>query len=151
VVVHPVTKVSAGGSCRAHAIPTRGFSEEAMTQAEALSAPQTATSQAEVFPVPEAVARASHCDFAKYQEMYRRSLDDPEGFWREQAKRLDWVKFPTRIKEGGYDDDVRIRWYEDGVLNASVNCIDRHLAKRGDQTAILWEGDDPAVDKKITY
>src|SRR5690606_14490397 len=83
--------------------------------------------------------------------MYRRSLDDPEGFWREQAKRLDWVKFPTRIKEGGYDDDVRIRWYEDGVLNASVNCIDRHLAKRGDHTAILWEGDDPAVDKKITY
>src|SRR5690606_42084334 len=80
-----------------------------MTQAEVLSAPQTATSQAEVFPVPEALARASHCDFDKYQEMYRRSLDDPEGFWREQAKRLDWVKFPTRIKEGGYDDDVRIQ------------------------------------------
>src|SRR5690606_20648330 len=126
-------------------------SEEAMPQAEVLSAPQTATSQGEVFPVPEALARASHCNVSRCQEMYRRSLDDPEGFWREQAKRLDWVKFPTRSKEGGYDDDVRIRWYEDGVLNASVNCIDRHLAKRGDQTAILWEGDDPAVDKKITY
>jgi acetyl-CoA synthetase len=108
-------------------------------------------SHAEVFPVPEAIARASHCDNAKYLEMYRRSIEDPAGFWREQAKRLEWVKFPTKIKNVDFNDDARIRWFEDGTLNVSVNCIDRHLATRGDQTAILWEGDDPSVDKKITY
>ena len=108
-------------------------------------------SHAEVFPVPEAIAGASHCDNAKYLEMYQRSIEDPDGFWREQAKRLEWVKFPTRIKNVDFNDDVRIRWFEDGVLNVSVNCIDRHLATRGDQTAILWEGDDPNFDKKITY
>ena len=108
-------------------------------------------SHAEVFPVPEAIAGASHCDNAKYLEMYQRSIEDPEGFWREQAKRLEWVKFPTRIKNVDFNDDVRIRWFEDGVLNVSVNCIDRHLPTRGDQTAILWEGDDPDFDKKITY
>ena len=108
-------------------------------------------SHAEVFPVPEMVARASHCDNAKYLAMYQRSLDDPDGFWREQAERLDWVKFPTRIKDVDFNDKARIRWYEDGVLNVSVNCIDRHLATRGGQTAILWEGDEPTQDKKITY
>src|SRR5918996_957880 len=108
-------------------------------------------SHAEVFPVPESVARASHCDNAKYLEMYQRSLDDPDGFWREQAERLDWTKFPTRIKDVDFNHNARIRWYEDGVLNVSVNCIDRHLATRGDQTAILWEGDEPTQDKKITY
>jgi acetyl-CoA synthetase len=108
-------------------------------------------SQAEVFPVPETMAKASHCDNARYLAMYRRSLDDPDGFWREHAERLDWVKFPTRIKDVDFKDNARIRWYEDGVLNVSVNCIDRHLATRGDQTAILWEGDDPSIDKKITY
>ena len=108
-------------------------------------------SHAEVFPVPEAIAGASHCDNAKYLEMYRRSIENPDGFWREQAKRLEWIKFPTKIKNADFNDNVRIRWFEDGVLNVSVNCIDRHLATRGDQTAILWEGDDPDFDKKITY
>ena len=102
-------------------------------------------SQAEVFPVPETVAKASHCDNARYLAMYRRSLDDPDGFWREQAERLDWVRFPTRIKDVDFKDNARIRWFEDGVLNVSANCIDRHLSARGDQTAILWEGDDPSV------
>jgi acetyl-CoA synthetase len=108
-------------------------------------------SHAEVFPVPETVARTAHCDNAQYLAMYRRSLDDPDGFWREQAERIDWVKFPTRIRNVDFNDNARIRWFEDGVLNVSVNCIDRHLVTRGDQTAILWEGDDPGVDKKITY
>ena len=108
-------------------------------------------SHAEVFPVPETVAKASHCDNAKYLAMYRRSLDDPDAFWREQAERLDWVRFPTRIKNVDFTDNVRIRWFEDGVLNVSVNCIDRHLSTRGDQTAILWEGDEPSHHKKITY
>ncbi len=105
----------------------------------------------DVFPVPEAIARAAHCDDAKYQAMYRRSIEDPDGFWAEQARRLDWLSFPTRIKDVDFNDDARIRWFEDGTLNVSANCIDRHLATRGDQTAILWEGDDPKVDRKITY
>ena len=105
----------------------------------------------DVFPVPEALARAAHCDAAKYQAMYRRSIEDPDGFWAEQAKRLDWITAPTRIKNVDFDDNARIRWFEDGVLNVSANCIDRHVATRGDQTAILWEGDDPKVDRRITY
>ncbi len=105
----------------------------------------------DIFPVPEAIAKASHCDEAAYQTMYRQSVDDPEGFWAEQAKRLDWQTFPKKIKDVDYADNARIRWYEDGVLNVCYNCVDRHLATRGDQTAILWEGDDPTQDKKITY
>jgi acetyl-CoA synthetase len=108
-------------------------------------------SHVDVFPVPEAFAKSAHCDAAKYQKMYRRSIEDPDGFWAEQAKRLDWVKFPTRIKDVDFKDNARIRWFEDGVLNVSVNCIDRHLATRSDQIAILWEGDDPSVDRKVTY
>jgi acetyl-CoA synthetase len=105
----------------------------------------------DVFPVPEAIARSAHCDDAKYQAMYRRSIEDPDGFWAEQAKRLDWLQFPTRIKDVDFEDNARIRWFEDGVLNVSANCIDRHLRARGDQTAILWEGDDPKIDRKISY
>ncbi len=104
----------------------------------------------DLFPVPEAYARSAHCDEARYQEMYARSIEDPEGFWAEQARRIDWIKPPSRIKDVDFDH-ARIRWFEDGVLNVSYNCIDRHLATRGDQTAILWEGDDPAVDARITY
>jgi acetyl-CoA synthetase len=105
----------------------------------------------DVFPVPEAFARTAHCDAAKYQEMYRRSVESPDAFWAEQARRLDWIEFPTRIKDVDFQGHARIRWFEDGVLNVSANCIDRHLATRGDQTAILWEGDDPKIDKRITY
>jgi acetyl-CoA synthetase len=104
-----------------------------------------------IFAVPPGFARSAHSDEAKYHEMYKRSVDDSEGFWAEQAKRLDWIDFPTRIKDIDFEDDARIRWFEDGRLNVSYNCIDRHLARRGDQTAILWEGDDPTIDKKITY
>jgi acetyl-CoA synthetase len=105
----------------------------------------------ELFPVPEAYARSAHCDDAKYREMYARSIADPEGFWAEQARRLDWIKPPSKIKDVDFADRARIRWYEDGILNVAYNCIDRHLKTRGDQTAILWEGDDPEVDAKITY
>jgi acetyl-CoA synthetase len=83
--------------------------------------------------------------------MYRRSIEEPDRFWAEQAERLDWFKKPTRIKNTSFEDGVRIRWYEDGELNVSYNCIDRHLAKRGNQAAIIFEGDDPEVDKVITY
>jgi len=105
----------------------------------------------ELFPVPETMAKAAHVDNARYLEMYQRSVDDPEAFWAEQAKRLDWDQFPTKIKNVDFADNARIRWYEDGTLNVSANCIDRHLATRGDQTAILWEGDDPEQDEAITY
>src|SRR4051794_5012103 len=105
----------------------------------------------DVYQVPAAWAESSHIDKAKYRAMYERSIKDPNGFWREQAKRLDWYKEPTRIKEGGFDGDVRVRWYGDGELNVCYNCIDRHLPKRANRVAIIWEGDDPKVDKKITY
>src|SRR3546814_7475401 len=84
--------------------------------------------------------------------MYRRSIDDPEGFWGEQGKRIDWFTPYTKVKDVSFDaKDLHIRWFYDGTLNASYNCLDRHLATRGDQVAIIWEGDDPAKDRKITY
>src|SRR3954467_5238464 len=105
----------------------------------------------DLYPVDPQWARGSHCDSAKYLEMYQRSVEDPNGFWAEMAGRLDWSKKPTRIKNTSFTGDVAIRWYEDGELNVCYNCVDRDLAKRGDQTAILFEGDDPGVDRKITY
>ncbi len=103
------------------------------------------------FPVPENVAKRSWVNAAQYDETYKRSLADPEGFWAEQGKRIDWIKPFTKVKDVDYTGDVRIRWYYDGTLNVSANCIDRHLAKRANQTAIIWEGDNPKDDKKITY
>ena len=105
----------------------------------------------ELYPVPSSIASASHCDAETYKKMYQRSVDDSEGFWKDQAKRLDWDSFPSKIKDVDFADNARIRWYEDGVLNVCYNCVDRHLAKRGDQTAIIWEGDDPNQDAAITY
>jgi acetyl-CoA synthetase len=88
---------------------------------------------------------------AEYLRMYQESLTDPDKFWGEHGKRVDWIKPYTRVMNASYRGDVAIRWFEDGRLNASYNCIDRHLATRGDQTAILWEGDDPGEDKRVTY
>ncbi|HEU0157049.1 MAG TPA: acetate--CoA ligase [Stellaceae bacterium] len=88
---------------------------------------------------------------ADYFRMYRQSLAEPEKFWGEQGKRLDWITPYTKVKNASFEGDVHIAWYEDGTLNACYNCIDRHLAKRGDQTAILWEGDDPGEDRRISY
>ncbi len=89
---------------------------------------------------------------AQYDEMYARSVNDPDGFWGEAAERLDWVKKPTIIKNTTFEHpNVSIKWFEDGELNVSANCIDRHLATRGDQVAIIWEADDPNVSKHITY
>ncbi len=102
-------------------------------------------------PSPEFVANAK-IDAAKYKEMYAASVADPESFWAEQAGRLDWIKAPTIIKNTTFEyPDVSIKWFEDGELNVSANCIDRHLPERADQTAIIWESDDPEVDKAITY
>jgi acetyl-CoA synthetase len=102
---------------------------------------------------PEIAAKAL-IDGAKYNAMYAAAAKDPEGFWRQEANRIAWMKAPTRIKDvdfGGSSGRVSIKWYEDGVLNASVSCLDRHLDKRGDQVAIIWEGDDPSSDGKVTY
>ncbi len=105
-----------------------------------------------IYEVPAEWKKRAWLDDAKYKEMYARSIKDPNGFWAEHAKRLDWIKAPTKIKNTSFAaDNVSIKWFEDGVLNLAHNCIDRHLAKRGNQTAILWEGDDPKEDKKITY
>ncbi len=81
----------------------------------------------------------------------KRSIEDPEGFWAEQAKRIDWIKPFTKVKNTSFSGDVTIKWFEDGTLNASANCLDRHLAKRGHQIAIIWEGDDAKDQRRITY
>ncbi len=109
-------------------------------------------SERTIFPVTAETAEGAHVDAAAYEAMYRRSVEDPEGFWAEQAGRLDWIKPFTRVKDVSWArDDLHIRWFEDGTLNASANCLDRHLAERGGQTAIVWEGDDPALSEHITY
>jgi len=108
--------------------------------------------QQNIYPVRDAIAAKAWADKEKYQAMYKQSVDDPDTFWGEQAKRIDWVKFPTKIKHTSFDPhNVDIRWFEDGTLNASANCLDRHLEKRGDQTAIIWEGDDPNDSAHISY
>jgi len=106
----------------------------------------------ERYPVFESIARAAHVDAPRFEELSRRAGKDPEGFWGEVGKRLDWIKPYSRVKDVSFAlDDLHIRWYEDGTLNVCANCVDRHLEMRGDQTAILWEGDDPQRDAKISY
>ena len=105
-----------------------------------------------VYAVPAEWASRAWVDEQKYQSMYKRSVEDPEGFWGDVGKRVDWIKPYTKIKNVSFGPgDVSIKWYEDGTLNVAANCIDRHLRTRGDQVAIIWEGDDPTVDEQITY
>ena len=109
-------------------------------------------SENDLFPVPADWAQKALVNEAKYNEMYAQSVEDPEAFWGEHGKRIDWIKPYTEVKDVSYaHEDVHVRWYHDGTLNASVNCLDRHLATRGDQTAIIWEGDDPGDSKTLTY
>ncbi|MCI0756879.1 acetate--CoA ligase [Teichococcus vastitatis] len=104
-----------------------------------------------VIPVKPELAQGNRVDAARRAEMAERAARDPEGFWREEAGRIAWMTPPTRIKNTSFEGDVSIKWFEDGVLNASVSCLDQHLAERGDQVAIIWEGDDPNSDSKVTY
>jgi acetyl-CoA synthetase len=105
-----------------------------------------------VFPPSSEFAAKSHANKEKYDEMYAASVADPNAFWGEQGQRIDWMTPFTKVKNTSFEyPDVSIKWYEDGELNVCVNCVDRHLEKRGDQTAIIWESDDPNVDKHITY
>jgi acetyl-CoA synthetase len=104
-----------------------------------------------VYPVPAEWATRAHVDNDAYMAMYRRSVDDPEGFWAAHAKRIDWITPFQTVKNTDFHAPVSIRWFEDGTLNVSANCVDRHLARRGDQVAILWEGDDPKDSRALTY
>lgn len=104
-----------------------------------------------IFPVPEAFASDAWVDAASYQRLYDQSISDPEAFWGEQGKRIDWIRPYTQVKDCSFSGDVHIRWFHDGTLNVSANCIDRHLATRADQTAIIWEGDSPAEQRHISY
>ena len=109
-------------------------------------------SEDKIYDVSDEWAKRAHVDKAKYEEMYKQSVDDPDTFWGEHGKRIDWIKPFTKVKNTSYAyENVSIKWYEDGTLNVCANCVDRHLEKRGDQTAIIWEGDDPKDDKHITY
>jgi acetyl-CoA synthetase len=105
-----------------------------------------------VYNVPAEWTSRAFINNEKYLSLYKRSVEDPTVFWGEQGKRIDWIKPYTKVKNTTYGPgNVSIKWYEDGTLNASVNCIDRHLKTRADKIAIIWEGDDPTQDEKITY
>ncbi|HHY0397523.1 TPA: acetate--CoA ligase [Vibrio parahaemolyticus] len=109
-------------------------------------------SEAHVYPVKENIKTHTHADNDTYLAMYQQSVTDPEGFWNEHGKIVDWIKPFTKVKSTSFDTGhVDIRWFEDGTLNVSANCIDRHLAEHGDDVAIIWEGDDPADDKTLTF
>jgi len=104
----------------------------------------------DVHPAP--TAPAGSIDRAEYERRYAAATADPDGYWREEAARLDWIEPFTQVKDTSFDEaDFRIRWFADGALNVSANCLDRHLATRGDQPAIVWEGDEPGENRTLTY
>jgi len=105
----------------------------------------------QLFPVSNEWSNRALVNSDTYEEMYANSINDPEGFWGEHGKRIDWIKPYNMVKNVSYEGDVSIKWYEDGTLNACYNCVDRHVPTRGDQTAIIFEGDDPADSAHITY
>ncbi|NNE58713.1 MAG: acetate--CoA ligase [Hellea sp.] len=104
------------------------------------------------YKVPAEFAANANLDAAGYKELYQQSISDPEGFWREQGKRLDWMSPYTIVKDVSWDKaDLHVNWYSDGVLNVTENCLDRHLAMRGDKPAIIWEGNDPAISRTLSF
>jgi len=105
-----------------------------------------------IYPVIPAAMERTHVNKQRYEEMYSQSVEDNTGFWSEQARRINWIKPFSKVKDVSWDrKDIYIRWFEDGTLNACYNCVDRHLDTRADQTAIIWEGDDPTRDLHISY
>ncbi|WP_058120257.1 acetate--CoA ligase [Photobacterium kishitanii] len=109
-------------------------------------------SEVHIYPVDNAIASNAHINNDQYREMYQQSTINPQGFWRQHGQILDWITPYTKVKNTSFDSGhVSIKWFEDGELNVSANCIDRHLADRGDQAAIIWEGDDPNDDATLTY
>ena len=108
--------------------------------------------QEPIFQPSKALAKHAHIDAKGYEALYAESIADPNGFWAEHGKKIDWIKPYSQISDVSYDaSDLHIKWYADGTLNAAANCLDRHLAERGDQTAIIWEGDEPDQQRHITY
>src|SRR6202521_1524389 len=123
-----------------------------MRGASSREAPGSGSMSDKIYEVPAEWKSRAFIDDAKYQAMYARSIEDPNGFWAEEAKRIDMLKPFTKAEDTSFDTHrVSIKWFEDGTTNVAHNCIDRHLARRGDQVAIIWEGDDPNNDRKITY
>ncbi|MEZ8144077.1 MULTISPECIES: acetate--CoA ligase [Enterovibrio] len=109
-------------------------------------------SEVHLHPVMPEIEANAHVNNDGYREMYQQSVVNPEGFWREHGKIVDWIKPFTKVKHTSFDTGhVDIKWFEDGTLNVSANCIDRHLESKGDQVALIWEGDDPTDDKTLTY
>ena len=108
-------------------------------------------SKEKVYKVLESAKESALINQKDFGDQYQQSISNPDKFWREHGKRIDWVKPYTKIKDVSFDQDVKIRWFYDGTLNACANCIDRHLNNRGDQTAIIWEGDNPNESKEISY
>ena len=109
-------------------------------------------SEVHVYPVNQEIAATAHVNDEQYREMYQQSVINPEGFWREHGQIVDWIKPFTKVKHTSFDTGhVSVNWFEDGTLNVSANCLDRHLATRGDKPAIIWEGDDPTDDATFTY
>ena len=105
-----------------------------------------------VYEPSEEFSATSHVDRAGYREMYDQSVSDPDGFWGEHGWRIDWIRPYSRVRNATFEwPDVSIKWYEDGILNVCANCVDRHLPERGEQIAILWEGDEPGLERRITY
>ncbi len=104
-----------------------------------------------LFPVKPEIAAHAHLNAGQLAAMQARLVADPHRFWLEQTHRISWTRRPTQTLSGGFDGDVRVKWFEDGTLNASVSCLDRHLATSGNEVAIIWEGDDPDVAEKVTY
>ncbi len=105
----------------------------------------------DLYPVSDAALENTYCDNAHYHKLYQQSIDDPDSFWRGQLDRLDWIKTPTKIKNTSFHHPVSIKWFEDGVLNVSYNCIDRHLPEKADETAIIFEADEPGQQDHVTY
>ncbi len=109
-------------------------------------------SQIHKHPIPANIAERCLINPDQYKAQYQQSITDPDTFWGEQGKILDWMRPYTRVKNTSFaPGNISIKWYEDGTLNLAANCLDRHLAERGDQTAIIWEGDDASQSKHITY
>ena len=107
---------------------------------------------ANLYPVSAEWAEKALITNDDYQAKYAESVGNPEGFWREEAQRIDWIKPFTKVKNTSFAEaDFGIKWFEDGQLNVSANCLDRHLASRANQTAIIWEGDDPSEQRRISY
>jgi acetyl-CoA synthetase len=104
------------------------------------------------YPVPSYLRETAWINSDQYEYLYQQSINDPDAFWTEQAQIIDWIKSFTKVKDVSFHpDNFHIRWFEDGILNVSYNCLDRHLATRGNKTAIIWEGDSPYETKSITY